>query len=122
MEMIYTIGFIAHEGSFGINRSRDIDLPSENSVEYLIGESENDNYFLPLDDISLEGYTSRPLGHYNMKTDISKVMDGVIFNRHMRRVYVDWEFHFYIVGENYLSKKKTERFIQASRARKQVKA
>lgn len=116
---IYTIGFIAHEGSFGIGRTREIELPSKNSLEYLIGKSENDNYFLSLKDISLAGYLTRPLGHQNMTTDIAKVMDGVIFNRHMRRPYTDWEFHFYVVGENYLSKKKTERFIQASRTRKQ---
>lgn len=116
---VYTIGFIAHGGSFGINRFREIELPSKNSLEYLIGKSENDNYFLSLKDMSLAGYLTRPLGHQNMTTDITKVMDGVIFNRHMRRVYIDWEFHFYVIGENYLSKKKTERFIQASRARKQ---
>ena len=116
---VYTIGFIAHEGTFGYNRIHTIDLPSKNSLEYLIGKSVNNNYFLSLKNISLEGYVSRPLGHQNMTTDIAKVMDGVIFNRHMRRPYTDWEFLFYIVPENTMWAKKKERFIRASKLRKQ---
>lgn len=89
---VYTIGFIAHEGTFGYNRTVTIEAPSKNNLEYLIGKSENDNYFLPLKNISLETYLSRPLAHQNMTTDIAKVMDGVVFNRHMRRPVTDWEF------------------------------
>jgi len=116
---VYTIGFIAHEGTFGYNRTRKIESPAKNSLEYIIGKSTNDNYFLSLKDMSLEGYLSRPLAHQNMTTDIAKVMDGVIFNRHMRRPYTDWEFLFYIVPENNMWKKKKERFIKASKMRKQ---
>lgn len=117
---VYTIGFIAHEGTFGYNRTNKIELPAKNSLEYLIGKSKNDNYFLPLKNISLEGYSSRPLAHQNMTTDISKVMDGVVFNRYMRRPVTDWEFLFYIVPENKMKAKKKERFIQQSRMRKQI--
>ena len=118
-DKLYTIGFIAHEGFFGYNRIRTIEKPSKNNLEYIIGQSANDNYFLPLKNISLEGYLSRPLGHQNMTTDIAKVMDGVIFNRIMRRPYTDWEFLFYIVPENKMWAKKRERFIQESNLRKE---
>ncbi len=118
---VYTIGFIAHEGSFGFNRPITIDSPLKNSLEYLIGKAENANYFLPLKNISLEGYSSRPLGHQYMTTDIAKVMDGVVFNRYMRRPYTDWELLFYIFPENSMWKKKKERFIQYSKERKQRK-
>lgn len=116
---VYTIGFIAHEGTFGYNRTVTIEAPSKNNLEYLIGKSENDNYFLPLKNISLETYLSRPLAHQNMTTDIAKVMDGVVFNRHMRRPVTDWEFFLYIVPENKMSKKKKERFIREYRLRKE---
>lgn len=116
---VYTIGFIAHEGSFGFNKNRTIESPSKNSLEFLIGKSEHDNYFLPLKDLSLEGYLSRPLAHQNMSTDITKIMDGVIFNRHMRRPYTDWKLLFQIVPENKMWKKKKERFIEYSRLRKE---
>lgn len=118
-EKVYTIGFVAHEGTFGFNRTRTIELPAENSLEYLIGKSENNNYFLSLKNISLEGYLSRPLAHQYMTTDITKVMDGVIFNRHMRRPYTDWEFLFYLVPENKMWKRKKERFIRESKMRKE---
>lgn len=116
---VYTIGFVAHEGSFGYNRNRTIDLPAKKSLEYLIGQSENDNYFLSFKNISLEGYLSRPLAHQNMTSDITKVMDGVVFNRYMSRPYTDWEFLFYIVPENSMWKKKKERFIRESKMRKE---
>ncbi len=116
---VYTIGFIAHEGTFGFNRTRTIDMPKENSLEFLVGKSENDNYFLPLKNLSLEGYLSRPLGHQNMTSDISKMMDGVVFNRHMRRPYTDWEFLFYLTPENKMWAKKKERFIEFSKQRKE---
>ena len=114
---LYTIGFIAHEGTFGYNRTHTIEPPSENSLEHLIGQAANDNYFLSLKDLSLEGYLSRPLAHQNMKSDIAKVMDGVVFNRHMRRPYTDWEFLFYIVPENNMSAKKRARYIRESNLR-----
>ena len=115
---VYTIGFIAHEGTFGFNSTRTIDLPKENSLEYQIGQFENDNYFLPLKDLNLQGYISRPLGHQYMTNDITKVMDGVVFNRKMRKPYTDWEYLFYIVPENKMWANKKKRFIEYSKRRK----
>ena len=117
---LYTIGFIAHEGSFGFNRTVNIDPPSKNNLEYLIGQSAEDNYFLPLKNLSLEGYWSRPLAHQNMTNDIAKVMDGVVFNRHMKRPRTDWEFLLNtVVPENKMWAKKKERFIREYRLEKE---
>jgi len=120
-EKVYTVGFIAYEGFYGVNRRMTIDAPLKNSLAYLIGQSANDNYFLSLDNISLEGYLSRPLGHQYMTNDIAKVMDGVVFNRYMSMPYTDWEFYFQIVPENKMWEKKKQRFIEASKMRKQNK-
>jgi len=109
---VYTIGFIAYGGSFGFNRSSTINSPLKNSLEYLIGKSANDNYFLPLKNLSLEGYLSRPLGHQYMTNDIAQVMDGVVFNRNMRRPYTDWDFLKYLVPENKISAKKIDKLKQ----------
>jgi len=78
-------------------------------LEYLIGLSDNDNYFLPLNNLPLEGLMSRPLAHHYMKNDISQVMDGVVFNRYNRRPYTDWDFLKQIFPENKVSAKKLER-------------
>ena len=48
---VYTIGFIAHEGFYGLNKVINIEPPSINSLEYLIGQLSEDNYFLPLKEI-----------------------------------------------------------------------
>lgn len=118
-DQVYTIGFIAHEGSFGFNRHRIIEPPLKNSLEYLIGNTGGDNYFLPLKNIPLEGYLSRPLAHQYMTNDISQVMDGVVFNRYMRRPYVDWDFLLYVVPENNMRAKKAEKLKQGRDIRKQ---
>ncbi len=119
-EEIYTIGFIAQEGSFGFHKIRPVPAASENSLEYLIGKSEKDNYFLPLKNLTLSNYLSRPLGHQYMTTDISKVMDGVVFNRYMRPPVTDWEFMLYITPENKMRAKKKERFIREYRLEKEA--
>lgn len=117
---VFTIGFIAYEGTYGFNSTINIKLPTENSLEYLIGKSANDNYFLSLNNLSLEGYLSRPLGHQYMTNDITQVMDGVIFNRNMRRPSTDWDFLKYLVPENKISTKKVERIKRAQAKRKQI--
>ena len=118
---VYTIGFIAHEGSYGFNKTISIESPSVNSLEYLIGQSPGDNYFLPLKNISFEGYLSRPLGHQNMTNDIAQVMDGVIFNRYMRKSRIDWELLLHIVPENRMWKSKKERFIREYKMDKETR-
>jgi len=116
---VYTIGFIAHEGNFGVGRGINIDSPPTNSLEYLIGKESKDNYFLPLNELSLENYLSRPLAHQYMTTDITQVMDGVVFNRNMRKPIRDWEFLFYLVPENNMRPKKKEKFLEADRIRRE---
>ena len=118
---VYTIGFITHEGTYGYNKSVEIKLPSENSLEYLIGLSDNDNYFLPLNNLPLEGLMSRPLAHHYMKNDISQVMDGVVFNRYNRRPYTDWDFLKQIFPENKVSAKKLERLKLNVELHKQIR-
>jgi len=118
-DKVYTIGFTAYKGIYGFTRAFKIDLPIENSLEFLIGKAPNDNYFLSLKDLSLEGYLSRPLAHQYMTNDISHVMDGVIFNRNMNMPYTDWDFFLYLVPENKMGTKKLNRIkdVQNNRRR-----
>ena len=118
-DRVYTIGFTAHEGYFGQSRSLEIEFPLENSLEFLIGQSPNDNYFLPLKDLSLEGYLSRPLGNYYMTNDITQVMDAVVFNRNMRRPYVDYDFFMYLVPENKAIPRKLDKLKEYQQIRRQ---
>ncbi len=118
---VFTIGFIAHEGKYGVLKYRTLSVPASNSLEYLIGQETGDNYFLSLKDLSLEDYLSRPLGHQFMTTDIAKVMDGVVFNRRMRPPVTDWEFMLYLTPENKMWEKKKERFIREYRLRKEAR-
>ncbi len=121
-DKVFIIGFIAHEGSYGYNRTIPLESPKQNSLEYLIGKSINDNYFLPLKNITLEGYLSRPLGHQNMTNDISQVMDAVIFNRYTRRPYTDWYFLKYLCPENKVRQQKIEKLQHQVELRKQSDA
>lgn len=89
---VYTIGFVAYEGFSGLINKRKIRLPKENSLEYIIGKSNYTNCFLPLNELSLTSYLARPLGHVYMKNDISNVMDGIVFNRYMKRPMLDRDF------------------------------
>ena len=109
-DKVYTIGFTAYEGDYGLSGGKAINPPLENSLELLIGNAAADNYFLPLKGLSLEGYLSRPLGNFYMKTDISKVMDGVIFNRKMIRPYFDWDFYAYLNPDYKYLTRKIDRF------------
>ena len=117
-DKVYTIGFVAHQGYFGSGRMVKIDTPSENNLEYLIGQSPGDNYFMSLKNISLEGYLSRPLAHQNITNDIAKVMDGLVFNRYMRMPYTDWDFFLYLFPESTLRKKKVEKLKRNTSQRK----
>jgi len=83
---VYTIGFVAHEGEFGYTRNRKLPLPPENSLEFVMGQTEMNHAFLDLQNFSVAPLWSRPLGNQFMKNDISEVMDGVIFNRKMNNL------------------------------------
>ena len=56
-----------------------------------------------------------------MTNDIAQVMDGVIFNRYMRRPITDWEFLLHMVPENRMWKSKKERFIREYREDKEIR-
>jgi erythromycin esterase len=97
---VYTIGFIAYEGTYGAYKGKKIPKVHENSLEALIGKSKYDNCFLPLNGLNLEGVLSRPLGHAYMETNIGNVMDGVIFNRYMDRPFMDANLFLEIYPDN----------------------
>ena len=99
-EKVYTIGFTAYQGESGLTRKRKIKEPKEKTLEYLLGQSEHDNFLLPLNDLDLSRYLSRPLANFYMKNPINKVMDAVIFNREMRRPKLDANFFLSIYPEN----------------------
>lgn len=99
-DKVYSIGFIAHEGEFGLWRRRKLKPADENSLEYLLGQTIYDNCFLPFDGLTFAPLWSRPLGNAYMKNDISEVMDGVIFNRIMRSPKLDNNFFLDIIPEN----------------------
>jgi len=89
---LYTIGFVAYQGKFGLNRHRQIKPGKEGTLEGMLGESEYDNLFLPLgESVNVKGFHSRPLGNFYMKNDIDQVMDGVVFNRLMRPLSMDYK-------------------------------
>ncbi len=99
-DKVFTIGFIAYEGFFGLTSKRKIKKPKKGSLEYEIGQSNCNNCFLDLKLVNTNELISRPLAHAYMKNDISKVMDGVIFNRVMRRPSLDRNFFLTIFPEN----------------------
>jgi len=99
-DKVYTIGFVAHEGVFGLTSTKKIKLPKENSLEFTIGNSEYNNAFLDLKQVNTSQLLSRPLAHAYMKNDISMVMDGVIFNRFMTRPHMDRTLFLKIFPEN----------------------
>lgn len=99
-EKLYTIGFTAFEGEFGLTRKRKIKAAKEGTLEYLLSQSDYDNFLLPLKDLNLENYVARPLGNFYMKTDIADVMDAVIFTRYMTRSRLDANFFLSIYPEN----------------------
>lgn len=97
---VCTIGFIAYEGYYGYMGRKKLSTAKNNSLEYLIGKSGYDNCLLSLRGLSLSPYISRPLGHFYMKTDITRVMDAVIFNRYMKAPELDVNFFLKIYPEN----------------------
>jgi len=106
---IYIIGFTAYEGHYGLFSKSKIKPPKENSLEYIIGQSNFTNCLLPLKRMQLNSTLSRPLGNKYMKNDISNIMDAVIFNRKMKRPKVDPEFFSKMYPENEYFKKLVEK-------------
>jgi erythromycin esterase-like protein len=91
-EKVYTVGFTAYSGRFGLFSNKKLKEPKQQSVESLLGRSENKNIFLPLNNLNLDGYLSRPVGNMYMKNPVNNVMDAIVFNRTMRRPKFDKDF------------------------------
>lgn len=108
-EKVYTIGFTAYQGEYGLFRKGQIKIPKEGTLEFLLGQSGYDNFLLPLKDLNLSDYNSRPLGNFYMTNPINEVMDAVIFNRDMRRPKLDRNFFLKIYPENKHIKPETEK-------------
>ncbi|MCF6308701.1 MAG: erythromycin esterase family protein [Flavobacteriaceae bacterium] len=105
---VFTIGFTAYQGNYGLTRNKKIKEPKSNTLEYLLGESEYDNFLMPLLEFDFNNYNSRPLGNYYMKNDISNVMDAVIFNRYMKRPRFDSNLFLKIYPDNKYIKPELE--------------
>lgn len=107
-EKVYNIGFTAYQGEYGLFRRRKIKVPKEGTLEFLLGQSAYDNFLLPLKELNLEGYQSRPLGNFYMKNDIDEIVDAVIFNRNMMAPKLDRNFFLKIYPENKYIKPEIE--------------
>ncbi len=107
-EKVYTIGFTAFQGSYGLDYTKKIKPAKEGTLEFLLSQSDDDNLLLPLKKGTFKHYKSRPLGNYYMKNDIGEVMDAVIFNRYMTCPKNDYNFYLTIYPEN----KKIQRFAK----------
>ncbi|MEM9919398.1 MAG: erythromycin esterase family protein [Bacteroidota bacterium] len=108
-QRVYTIGFVAYQGVYGYTYRRKIKPPKEDTLEYLLGQTSMDNAFLPLTDLKISPLRSRPLGNMYMKNDITRVMDGVIFNRKMVPLRMDSNLFLKIYPENkYIKPEVTE--------------
>jgi len=98
---VFTIGFTAYQGRYGfVSVNKKIKAPKPNTLEFLLGKSELDNFLIPLNELDFENYKSRPLGNYYMNSNISKIMDAVIFNRNMKRPKFDVNLYLEIYPEN----------------------
>ena len=97
---LFTIGFTAYEGEYGLSRKKKIKEPKPNSIESIIGQSNYNNCLLPLADLELSSYISRPLGNVYMKTNIANVMDAILFNRKMEAPSLDRNLFLTIYPEN----------------------
>ena len=96
----FTIGFIAYEGRFGLTSDKKIKPAKENSLEYAIEKAGYENCFLSFENYDSGDLISRPLGQQYMKNNISHVMDGVVFNKEMKRPRLDRNFFLEIYPEN----------------------
>ena len=97
---VFTIGFIASQGHFGLHRNKKVKLPKKGTLEWELSQASFDNFLLPLDSTIVKDLKARPLGHQYFKNDISRHMDAVIFNRHMKAPVMDRNFFLKMYPEN----------------------
>ena len=106
---VFTIGFTAYKGKYGLTRGRKLRRPRKGTLEWLLSKSEHNNFLLPLKNINIKGYKSRPLGNFYMKNDAGQVMDAIIFNRTMKPPKLDHNFFLKMYPENkYVKPEVTE--------------
>ncbi len=105
---VYTIGFTAFSGSFGLDKSKKIKPAKKGTFEFLLSQSEHDNFLVPFKGRRFKNYPSRPLGNAYMKNDIGNVMDAVIFNRNMLPTKMDIKFFAKMYPENKYFNPKSE--------------
>ena len=131
-EKVFTIGFTAFQGKYGLDYRKKIKPAKEGTLEFLLSQSEYDNFLVPLKKVNLNNYISRPLGNYYMKNDIGEVMYAVIFNRNMIPPKNDFIFHSKIypenkkiakwAEENKLNAQKREKEMQEKKIREEKEA
>lgn len=118
---LFTIGFTTYEGECGIWKTRKIETAKPGSIEYILGRSEHENCLLPLHGLRLDSLVSRPLSYQYLTTDISTVMDGLVFNRKMERpranVPLVFELHptYYWIAPDKESKKIAKKAYRADK-------
>jgi len=109
---VYTIGFIAGGGDFGRYSKRTLKSALPSSLETAISTSSFNNCFLPFTDLNLSGYESRPLGNQYMNTNITLVMDGVVYNRVMYPAYMNRNLLLEVYPTNKWIKPDTRGYVK----------
>ena len=107
-DKVFTIGFTAFQGHYGLDKRKKIKPAKKGTLEFLLSQSEHDNFLFPLKGWNFKNYQSRPLGNKYFKNDISTLMDAVIFNRNMTPSRTDFNFFLMIYPENKYIKPRPE--------------
>lgn len=114
-EKVFTIGFTAFEGLHNQDGNEVLNPALDNSLEALLAGTDYDNSFLPLSGLNLSSLISRPLSYQYMDTDISKVMDGVIFNRKMVASQGNYDLIYELHPDYKWSKKRKKKLEKEAR-------
>jgi len=123
-DKVFTVGFVAYEGEYGLNRQADLKTPKENTLEHELAKLDGDNLLINFKGLKLPDMPSRPLGNFYMVNDITHVMDAVIFNRVMERPKLDWDFAndvYEIESKDDRRQKRTESDEDSKKKKKVIK-
>ena len=107
-DKVFTIGFTAFQGHYGLDKRKKIKPAKKGTLEFLLSQSEHDNFLVPVNGGIFNNYISRPLGNKYITNDIGDVMDAVIFNRNMTPSRTDFNFFLIIYPENKYIKPRAE--------------